>query len=1024
MKGGPIFDFLRTLILSLVAACLGSVGAFAQAPGALAGVTPHQVQDGSAALIGHTDPSKRVRVVIGLEHPNLAQEKQFLRDLGNKNSPNFQHFLTAAQWNARFAPSAAAEQSVVDWANAAGLTVSHRYSNRLLVDVDASVANIEAALGVTINDYKVGTRMAYSNDRAPVLPPSVASVIHSVAGLNTINVLRPMANNRKEPSFADYVAGPVVAKAASGGGSAKAKRPTGHSGVKSNLTNGFYDPTDIYNAQAYDVDALNNLGHCCNPLGNAGSTPPSSSIAIATAGTQNASDFAGFQAQYPYLAYHYVTWYIDGTPACCDDEGTLDFEWSTAMSNSFGSLADTSLVYMYDAVNSNISTFTDVYNQILSDGSARIFSTSWGCEEVSCWDTSDVDTADGIFDAMVGQGWTLFAATGDQGATAGCGNAIAVQFPGSDPNIVGAGGATLQAAGYFSSEVAWTGGTFTGACGANDGGSTGGVSRIFGPPSFQASLGYANRTVPDIALNASIGQNYYFNGALSNTGGTSIVAPELAGLFAQTAAYLDFVATQNGGCYGTSACTPMGNGNYYLYYLAENQYYAAHYPFYDITQGCNSNDLTALYSLGSYCAGTGYDLVTGWGSLNALQLAWGVITYRAGDFSPPTAALSSSATPGVWYNADQYVQWSLTDTGSGLPAVGVSGYTATWDTIPVDSNSVARPATSDGFFTGPVTPNATYGYEYVSDAGQGCHYAYVDGYDNSGSNSVSYYGPVCYDTVPPVVSPSLAGTLSGTVYTSKVTVTLAATDASSGVAATYYSLDGAAFKKYSAPFAASAYGAHTVKYYATDVAGNTATTQSVNFAIKYATKISVKTSLNPAQYKQPLTFTATVSTAQGGALTGKVAFTNGGTVLGSATIGTGNVAVFNVVTPLPAGRNTITATYQGAALEAPASQTFTELIDPDVTKTTLTSSPNPSTLGQAVTLTANVTSAYASVGGTVTFTRGSNVIGTANVSSTTHNATLVTKTLPVGTDTIVAIFPAGTDFGASTSNPVAQKVNQ
>jgi hypothetical protein len=152
---------------------------------------------------------------------------------------------------------------------------------------------------------------------------------------------------------------------------AKGKRPSSSAGAKANITGGAYDPTDIYSSQAYDLNALYNQGHCCNPLGNSGVTPPSSSIAIATAGTQSGSDFAGFQAQYPYLAYHYQQFYIDGTPTCCDGEGTEDFDWSTAWSNSFGSYVDTSMIYLYDGVNNSFSTFTDVYNAIYTGGKAN-----------------------------------------------------------------------------------------------------------------------------------------------------------------------------------------------------------------------------------------------------------------------------------------------------------------------------------------------------------------------------------------------------------------------------------------------------------------------------------------------------------------------------------------------------------------------------------------------------------------------------------------------------------------------------
>lgn len=56
---------------------------------------------------------------------------------------------------------------------------------------------------------------------------------------------------------------------------------------------------------------------------------------------------------------------------------------------------------------------------------------------------------------------------------------------------------------------------------------------------------------------------------------------------------------------------------------------------------------------------------------------------------------------------------------------------------------------------------------------------------------------------------------------SDVTVALSATDALSGVAATEFSLDGAAWTSYAAPFTVTAEGAHTIAYRSRDVAGNT-----------------------------------------------------------------------------------------------------------------------------------------------------------------------------------------------------------
>ena len=71
------------------------------------------------------------------------------------------------------------------------------------------------------------------------------------------------------------------------------------------------------------------------------------------------------------------------------------------------------------------------------------------------------------------------------------------------------------------------------------------------------------------------------------------------------------------------------------------------------------------------------------------------------------------------------------------------------------------------------------------------------------------------------------------------------------------------------------------------------------------------------------------------------------------------------------------------------------------TTTTLTSSLNPSTYGQAVTFTAVVTPAPPD-GETVTFMQGTNVMGTGTLSG--GSATFTTSTLAAGTDTIKAVY--------------------
>ncbi len=1012
----------------ILLACL-AVPVFGQVVPVGGGLTPQPVLNGSYTLVGPFDPTQMLRLVIGLQPPSLAEEEQFLKDVQTKGSPTFHQFLTADEWNARFAPAAQDEQAVVDWANSQGLTVTKRFPNRLTVDLQGPVGTIEKAFGIKINAYQNGAQNFYSNDRDPAIPASLSKIVHSVGGLNNIQVLRPAHKGMIEPAFPIYSEGEVSSMGESGGGNATAKPPSlsNKKGPISNITGGAYDPTDIYNSNAYDLNALDHLGHCCNPLGNPGGTPPQTSIAVATAGTQQGSDFQGFHNQYPYLAWHYFLINIDGTPACCDGEGTMDFEWSTAWSNSFGAENNTASVFMYDGVNANFSTFTDVYQQILNDGHARTFSTSWGCEELYCTPQSVMDTDHNIFNQMAGQGWTMLAASGDQGATAGCAAyniADGVQYPASDPNIVGAGGTTLSlfSGPIFNYQIAWTGGPD--GCGSNDGGSTGGLSAYYGVPYYQSSLSLSSRGVPDIALNADwyhTPQNYYFEGGLGGNGGTSIVAPEMAGFFAQSEAYLLYLSSIiSGGLCNGHSCGPLGNGNTYLYYFGENPYYAPHYPYYDITSYCNNNDVTAYYGLGYYCAGPGYDEVTGWGSINALQLSWAINAYNAGDFGAPVANFSG-ATTGVWYNTDQTVLFSLTDTsGDGLPIVGVSGYSQAWDSDPGDVFSEAIPGSGNSFYSGPQVANSSSGSFDLASAGQGCHTANVRGWDNSGSSSDSTSGSYCYDTIAPITTATLSGTLDGTVYVSPVQVTLTATDSGSGVAHTYYKVDSAAQVTYSGPFTVSALGAHTVTFHSVDVAGNVEATNTVTFTIRDATSTSLVSSANPSGYSHSVTFTATV-TSSAGTPTGTVVFHNGATAIGSGTLSAGKASF--TTTTLAAGTHSITAVYLGYPPYAPStSAILSQVVDKAATSTSLTSSLNPAPYMKAVTFTATVTSPGLSPVGYVKLMNGATLIGEVALSS--GKAVFTKSTLPVGLLSITAVYVGSENFKTSTSAVLDQTITQ
>jgi hypothetical protein len=820
--------------------------------------TPRQVREGSVPLVEAYNPASKLRLAISIKAPKMEEEEAFLKQLQDRSSPNFHKYLTPEEWNTRFAPSAQDEQAVVDWLTSQGLTITARYPNRLMVNVEGTVDTIQKALNIHINRYQVNGTTEFSNDRDPFIPANLTGIVEYVDGLNSIMRMRPANRALKGMRGPDYAPGPMhqIGEAAhqdADKAAVEASRRSSAAQSGSQITNGSYDPSDIWSQQAYNYDGLQALGHCCNPLGNPGQTPPETTIGLATDGAFAGSDISGFQAQYPYLAYHYNSIYVDGTPGCCDDETTLDLEWSLATSNSRGSYVDTAFVWVYEAAE-GFGDFGTVFQQMVTDNYIRVVNISYGLPESWFLDNAPslLNSWHATFNQMIGQGWTIMAAAGDSGTTAGCSDAYAVLYPESDPDVVSVGGTRLElnADGSFNTEVAWTGDTFPGACSENDGGGGGGCSEVWSAPGYQVhpACGSSSRSVPDVALMSSPypGVNFYFGGALEPVAGTSDASPMMSGFIAQENAYS---LSMGNACDGSN-CAPIGEVDYDIYAEGGYNESAPHYPFYDITSGCTSNDITALYGIAAWCAGSGYDLATGWGSFNALQFAWAINWEDNLAFSAPSVSFSGPAI-NTWYDSDQVVSWSVNPNGN---PTGIAGFTQGWDSIPSDPFLDTNRNDFNSFFSGPEYANATSGCLDLTGAscagsvGQGCHTANVRAWSNQGSTSGDVtYGPICYDTIPPVTTASLSGSLiSGTTYKSNVQVTLSASDpgypsTGSGVNVTYYYLNSGGWQVYSGPFSVPYSGSYTVHFFSYDKAGNAGTLKTVSFTIKPAVSVSPAT---------------------------------------------------------------------------------------------------------------------------------------------------------------------------------------
>src|SRR5215469_3573859 len=146
-----------TLITALAAPAFAAVGQ------QISHNTPPYVA--TAKNLGTENPSKIMEVSLWLQPHNRAQMDQPARDLYNRNSPNYRHFLNSAQFAARFAPSAAELRTVREFAESHGLTIVKTDPHNFFVRARGSVGDVEKAFHVVLNNYEVLGKTIRANDR-------------------------------------------------------------------------------------------------------------------------------------------------------------------------------------------------------------------------------------------------------------------------------------------------------------------------------------------------------------------------------------------------------------------------------------------------------------------------------------------------------------------------------------------------------------------------------------------------------------------------------------------------------------------------------------------------------------------------------------------------------------------------------------------------------------------------------------------------------------------------------------------
>jgi PKD repeat protein len=425
--------------------------------------------------LARLESTNRLNLAIGLPLRNQEALTNLLQDIYNPASANYRQYLTPQQFTAKFGPTERDYQEVIAFAKGKGLRVITTHPNRMVLDVEGAVTDIEKAFNVRMQVYRHPReeRTFFSPNAEPSLDLA-ATVLH-ISGLDNFTLPRP----KRRLMGGAAAGGQVVAK--SGSGQA-----------------GSYMGNDFRTAYLPGV-TLTGTGQAVGLLQFDG---------------YNATDISMYESEASLPSVPLQDVLLDDFPGRAgpgNTEVALDIQMVVSMAPGL------SQVIVYEG-----TLGASILSRMATDNAAKQLSCSWSFPVD--------DTCEQMFQEFAAQGQSFFDASGDDDAFVD-----AVPTPDDDLYVTIVGGTTLttgNSGGAWVSETTWNWG---GGVGSGGGVSTSypipswqmGIS-------MSANHGStAMRNVPDVALIADKVYSVADNGiSYTNVAGTSCAAPLWAGLTA------------------------------------------------------------------------------------------------------------------------------------------------------------------------------------------------------------------------------------------------------------------------------------------------------------------------------------------------------------------------------------------------------------------------------------------------------------------------------------------------------------
>ncbi|WP_405970116.1 S53 family peptidase [Streptomyces sp. NBC_00988] len=516
----------------------------AAVPSAYAAAQPHTTRaaiagdvlkglNHDAARTGAVSAAKHISVAISLTPRNNKGLDTFIANVSNPRSSSYGHYLTKAQFAARFGRTDAEVKQVKEYLRAQGLTVGKVHSGNLLVDASGTAAQLEKAFGTKLSTWKDAKsgRAFYANETAPTLPTGIAGLVSDVTGLNNRAQLHHQATDTVAPRN-----GP-------GGGYTPAQLKGG------------YNVSGTYTGSGQKIALLEFDGFA-------------------------QSNITKYDTNYSLGSPTPTVSKVDGGSGALGD-GQVEVELDIEVLHAIAPKAN---VTVFEGPNSDAGE-VDTYQAIVDSGIPTT-SISWGASE-SQRTTSNINAVDAVFKAGAAEGLGFYAASGDDGSDDAGDGTTTVDYPASDPYVTGVGGTklTVTSANAFSKEVAWSGG----------GGGKSSVFKIPSwQTAVQKTAGGGYRQVPDVSAHAnpSPGVSIYSQGTWTSVGGTSAAAPEWAAFGALYNQQAAAAGKANLGFANPALYTASGTGFHDITSGSNGAYSAA--TGWDFTTGWGSYNAATL----------------------------------------------------------------------------------------------------------------------------------------------------------------------------------------------------------------------------------------------------------------------------------------------------------------------------------------------------------------------------------------------------------------------------------------------